>query len=183
MLRLLSMSDRDKVVEILALRHQITVLERQLGGERVRFTPNDRAFLATLLHRLPRDVLRRLLVLVRPDTVLRWHRDLVARRHADQSRPKLPPASPGHRERPPAEHLAGADRRSGAAREPRHTTIRSPRWHFPRVRACRVTCADGDIGKDRAGPAPVNGAGPVDQTPLSKWWGGGRSRWSPPRLP
>ncbi|MEV0704376.1 hypothetical protein AB0I53_41565 [Saccharopolyspora sp. NPDC050389] len=31
MLRLLPMSDRDKDIEILALRHQITVLERQLG--------------------------------------------------------------------------------------------------------------------------------------------------------
>ncbi|MEU6270579.1 hypothetical protein [Saccharopolyspora shandongensis] len=40
--RLLPMSDRDKDVEILALRHQITVLERQLGKNRVRFIPNDR---------------------------------------------------------------------------------------------------------------------------------------------
>ncbi|MFD0119574.1 hypothetical protein ACFVZL_34960 [Streptomyces sp. NPDC058320] len=41
MLRVLPMSDRDKDAEILALRHQITVLERQLGGEKVRFTPSD----------------------------------------------------------------------------------------------------------------------------------------------
>jgi hypothetical protein len=82
LLRLLPMSDRDKDVEILALRHQLSVLERQLGKEKVRFSPSDRAFLAALLHRLPRDVLRRLRLLVRPDTVLRWHRDLVARRHA-----------------------------------------------------------------------------------------------------
>jgi hypothetical protein len=80
MLRLLPMSDRDKAVEILALRHQITVLERQLGKEKVRFSPGDRAFLAALLHRLPQDVLRRLRLLVRPDTVLRWHRNLAARR-------------------------------------------------------------------------------------------------------
>ncbi|MGW1947584.1 ATP-binding protein [Streptomyces sp. NPDC001940] len=33
------------------------VLERQLGEKIVRFTPSDRAFLAALLHRLPRDVL------------------------------------------------------------------------------------------------------------------------------
>jgi hypothetical protein len=38
LLRLLPMSDRDKDAEILALRHQITVLERLLGGEKVRFT-------------------------------------------------------------------------------------------------------------------------------------------------
>nr|WP_240947984.1 integrase core domain-containing protein [Planosporangium mesophilum] len=89
-LRLLPMSNRDKDVEILALRHQITVLERQLGTEKVRFDAGDRAFLAALLHRLPRDVLRSMRLLVHPDTVLRWHRDLVARSHAAASRPKRP---------------------------------------------------------------------------------------------
>jgi putative transposase len=58
LLRLLPMSDRAKDVEILALRHQMTVLERQLGGARVRFAPADRALMAALLHRLPRAVLR-----------------------------------------------------------------------------------------------------------------------------
>ncbi|MET7401550.1 hypothetical protein ABZS66_49530 [Dactylosporangium sp. NPDC005572] len=86
MLPLLPMSERDKDVEILALRHQITMLERQLGNDRPRFDPSDRAFLAALLHRLPQNVLRRLRLLVRPDTVLRWHRDLLARRHATLSR-------------------------------------------------------------------------------------------------
>jgi hypothetical protein len=74
-LRLLPMCNRDKDIEILALRHQINVLERQLGNEKVRFDGRDRAFLAALLHRLPRDVLRRLRLPVSPDTVLRWHRD------------------------------------------------------------------------------------------------------------
>ncbi|MET7354196.1 hypothetical protein [Streptomyces mirabilis] len=63
------------------------MLERQLNGQRVRFDAGDRAFLAALLQGLPPEVLRRRLV-VRPDTVLRWHRDLVARRHAARSRPK-----------------------------------------------------------------------------------------------
>jgi hypothetical protein len=44
-------------MEILALCHQIMVLERQLGKTRPRFCPGDRAFLAALLHRLPREVL------------------------------------------------------------------------------------------------------------------------------
>jgi hypothetical protein len=87
LLRLLPMSNHAKDAEILALRHQITVLERQLHGERIRFTPADRAWLAALLHRLPRDVLREIRLLVRPDTVLRWHRDLIARLHARISRP------------------------------------------------------------------------------------------------
>jgi hypothetical protein len=90
MLRLLPKSDGDKDAEILALRHQIMVLERQLGSRRVRFTPVDRAFLAALLHRLPPEALRRARLVVRPDTVLRWHRDLIARRHAAASRPKRP---------------------------------------------------------------------------------------------
>jgi hypothetical protein len=72
MQRLLPMGDRDKDVEILALRHQIAVLERQLDKQKVRFTSDDWAFLAALLHRLPSQVLRRLRLLVRPDTVLRW---------------------------------------------------------------------------------------------------------------
>jgi hypothetical protein len=69
LLRLLPMSNRDKDAEILALRHQLSVLQRQLGPGRVRFTPADRALLAALLHRLPRKVLGSLHLVVRPDTV------------------------------------------------------------------------------------------------------------------
>ena len=90
LLRLLPMSNRDKDAEILALRHQLSVLQRRLSPGRVRFTPGDRALLAALLHRLPRNVLKRLHLVVRPDTVLRWHRDVVARRHARRSRPRHP---------------------------------------------------------------------------------------------
>lgn len=88
--RPLPMSNRDKDTEILALRHQIMVLQRQLGERKVHLEPSDRALLAALPHRLPMDVLRRVRLLVRPDTVLRWHRDLLARRHAARSRPKRP---------------------------------------------------------------------------------------------
>jgi putative transposase len=88
MLRLLPMSDRAKDAEILALRHQVTVLQRQLHGQKVQFTPTDRAFIAALLHRLPRAALRQVQLLVRPETVLRWHRNLITRHHAHISRPK-----------------------------------------------------------------------------------------------
>lgn len=88
LLRLLPGADRDQDAEILALRHQLGVLQRQLDGQRVRFDPVDRAWLAALLHRLPRPSLQGLRLLVRPDTVLRWHRDLAARRHAVVSRPR-----------------------------------------------------------------------------------------------
>ncbi len=48
LLRLLPMSDRDKDAEILLLLHQITVLQRQLHAEKIRFTAADRAFFAAL---------------------------------------------------------------------------------------------------------------------------------------
>lgn len=90
LLRLLAASDRDKDVEILVLRHQVAVLQRQLGTARPRFSTCDRAFMAALLHWLPRHVLSRFRLLVCPETVLRWHRDLLARRHAARSRPGRP---------------------------------------------------------------------------------------------
>ncbi|KUL20948.1 integrase core domain-containing protein [Streptomyces regalis] len=86
LLRLLPMSDRDKDIEILALRHQLLVLQRQVG--KPTFTAADRAVLVGLLHHLPMDKLRHLLLLVRPDTILRWHRDLLKRRHAAACVPK-----------------------------------------------------------------------------------------------
>jgi hypothetical protein len=88
------MSDRDKDAEILALRHQVTVLQRQLGPDKVRFTAEDRVFAAALLQPLPREALRRLRLIVRPDTILRWHRDLMKQRHASACKPKRPGRPP-----------------------------------------------------------------------------------------
>ena len=51
LLRLLPRSDHDKDTEILVLRHQLGVLQRQVGDRRVRFHSADRALLAALLHR------------------------------------------------------------------------------------------------------------------------------------
>jgi len=70
LLPLLPMSDRDKDAEILALRHQLCVLQRRLGSQHVRFPVSDRALLAALLHRLPRNMLQRLHLIIKPDTVL-----------------------------------------------------------------------------------------------------------------
>jgi hypothetical protein len=81
LLRLLAMSNTDKGIEILVLRHQLAILQRQVS--KPSFSPPDRAFLAALLHRIPRPTLRQLHLIVSPDTVLRWHRDLLRRHHAE----------------------------------------------------------------------------------------------------
>ena len=56
--------------EVLALRHQLAVLERQVG--RPRWQPTDRLVLAALSRVLPRPDWRSLLP--RPETLLRRHR-------------------------------------------------------------------------------------------------------------
>jgi putative transposase len=83
-MRVLPVGGAEKDVEILALRHQLAVLQRQI--DRPRLTGADRVFLAALLRRLPRVRLRRLPLIVSSDTILRWHRDLIRRRHAKSSR-------------------------------------------------------------------------------------------------
>jgi hypothetical protein len=83
-----------KVIETLALRHQITVLERHLHAQKIQFAQLTGCCWLPCCTGCPRDVRRRIRLLVRPDTVLRRHRDLVARRHARISRPK-------HTGRPP----------------------------------------------------------------------------------
>jgi putative transposase len=85
-IRLLPTSDREKEIEILVLRHQLTILQRQ--SAKPAFTPADRFLLAGLLHRLPMDRLWQLHLLVRPDTLLRWHRNFLKHRHAAASTPR-----------------------------------------------------------------------------------------------
>ena len=90
-LRLLRMTDREKDVEILVLRHQLAVLRRQLGDQRPRLRSEDRALLAALLVPLARATLRQFRLLVSPDTVLKWHRDVMKRRLCDS--PSSPQSS------------------------------------------------------------------------------------------
>jgi hypothetical protein len=75
-----------KDVEIAVLRHQLTVLRRQVA--RPRYTPSDRLVLAVLARLLPRR--RWSAFLVTPATLLRWHRDLVRRRWTYPHRPGRP---------------------------------------------------------------------------------------------
>jgi len=86
-LALLARSDCAKDAEILILRHQVAVLQRQERTPRLFWA--DRAVLAALARLLPRGHLRQLRLIISPRTLLRWHADLVRRRWT------YPPRTPG----------------------------------------------------------------------------------------
>jgi putative transposase len=98
-------------LEILVLRHEVAILRRQTA--RPRLTIADRVFLAASSRVLPRSVWT--VFLVKPATVLEWHRRLVARRWTY------------HR-------LAG---RKPTRREVRQVILRiareNPRWGYQRI--------------------------------------------------
>src|SRR6478735_516579 len=56
------------------------LLRRQVGGRRLRLTDDDRRRLAARAYRLGRQALREVVTIVTPDTLLRWHRQLIARK-------------------------------------------------------------------------------------------------------
>ena len=78
--------DRSKDVEILVLRHQLVVLQRQQALP--RFEPDDRAILTALSRVVGRH--RWSIFVVKPDTLLRWHRRLVANHWTCPHRPGRP---------------------------------------------------------------------------------------------
>src|SRR6266508_5775468 len=91
LLRLLVRCGLDELdLEKAVLRHQLKVLRRGLG--RAVFTTADRTFLAASARVLSRDRWRSFLVA--PDTLVRWHRDLLSRHVRGSRRPGRPPLDP-----------------------------------------------------------------------------------------
>jgi putative transposase len=83
-LRLSRREDMWKTAEILILRHHLAVLQRQ-QPRRPKLNWAGRALLAALLGVIPTARRHGLRLLVTPDTILRWHRDIIRRRHAARS--------------------------------------------------------------------------------------------------
>ena len=69
-------SDTQLRAEVLALRHELRVLERKVG--KPAWQPGDRILLAAVSQLLPRSNWSALLP--KPETLLRWHRELVRRK-------------------------------------------------------------------------------------------------------
>ncbi len=116
-------SDAANEVEILVLRHELAVLRRQVS--RPSCHPADRVFLAALVRLLPRE--RWGSLFVRPETIRRWHRSLLARRWT------YPHRSPGR----PATAAGVHALIVRLARE-------NPDWGYRRIQGelARLRCAD-----------------------------------------
>jgi transposase InsO family protein len=72
--------DRRERDAIAYLVEENRLLHRQVGARRLRLTDADRRRLAALAHRLGRRVVRGVATVVTPDTLLRWHRQLIAQK-------------------------------------------------------------------------------------------------------
>ena len=68
------------------LREENRVLKGQRRGRRVRLTDDERRRLAVLGARLGRQILGEVATIVTPETILRWHRMLIARKWTYQTR-------------------------------------------------------------------------------------------------
>ena len=75
------------------LREENRVLKEQLGGKRLRLTDDQRRRLAAKGKALGRKALREIATIVTPDTILAWHRKLIARKW-DYSVRRRPPGRP-----------------------------------------------------------------------------------------
>src|SRR5215216_7433303 len=155
---LLARGSAAKDAELLMLRPELAVLRRQVGRPRVDWA--DRAMLAGLARLLPRP--NRHGLFVRPETLLRWHHDLVRRRWSYPHRRGRPAVS--------AELRALVVRLAGE----------NPTWGYRRIHGelCRLGY------KSRIGASTVwtilHRAG-VDPTPSGRRSPGGSSSTLRPR--
>jgi hypothetical protein len=82
-LRLSRREEMWKTAEILILRHQLSVLQRRQPRPNLDWA--DRALLAALLGVIPKARCQGLRLPITPDTIVRWHRDIVRRCWAARS--------------------------------------------------------------------------------------------------
>ena len=134
-------------------------LRRQLRGRRLRLTDDDRRRLAVRGQRLGRQVLRQVATIVTPDTILRWHRQLVAGKWT---------------------YAKGRSSRRGVLAEIRRLVVRmaeeNPTWGYTRIRGALKNLGH-RVGRSTiARILRARGIPPVPQRPTS-WQTFVRAHW------
>ena len=154
----------EKDIELLVLRHQVKVLQRQV--KRPRLHRLDRVLLAAASRAMTRSIWSSFVV--RPETLLRWHRELVRKKWTYRRR--------GHPGRPPIEP------------EVRDLIVRlgreNPRWGYQRIRGELDEARDQDLRDDgpddpaapRPSPCSPPGRPNLDRVPPVTGGGDPRDR-------
>src|ERR1700675_1660360 len=142
--------NRQQLEAIAYLREENRVLKENLNGRRLRLTDAQRRRLAMNGHRLGRRVLREVATLVTPDTIVRWHRQLIARKWTVERR------------------RVG---RPGVLREIRQLTIRmareNPPWGYRRIQGALKNLGHRVARSTVATILQTHGMGPVPERPMS----------------
>src|SRR5262249_39485673 len=130
-----------------------------MGRRRLRLTDDDRRRLAVRAHRLGRQALRDVATIVTPDTLLRWHRQLVARKWTYATR---------------------RTRRGGVLAEIRHLVVRmaseNPTWGYTRIQGALKNLGH-HVGRSTvARILKANGLLPAPKRPTS-WQTFLRAHW------
>jgi putative transposase len=143
------------------LQEENRALREQLGGKRLRFTDQQRRRLAAKARRVGRRRLFQIETLVTPDTLLRWHRQLIAKKYDGSKR-----RNPG---------------RPRTASEIRVLVLRmaceNPRWGYTRIRGALYNLGH-EIGRNTIkrillenGFDPIRKKGMSWETFLKAHWG------------
>ncbi|MEO5569038.1 MAG: IS3 family transposase, partial [Gemmatimonadaceae bacterium] len=142
--------NRHQLEVITYLREENRVLKEQIGGRRLRFTDPQRRRLAATGHSLGRRVLTEVATLVTPDTLLRWHRQLIARKWIT------------------ARQRVG---RPGVLQEIRVITVRmareNPTWGYRRMQGALQNLGHRVARSTIAALLRAEGMGPVPERPMS----------------
>jgi transposase InsO family protein len=142
--------NRHQLEVIEYMREENRVLKAQLGGRRLRLTDAQRRRLASRGHALGRAVLAQVATLVTPDTILRWHRQLIARKWTTPRR--------------------GVGR-PGVLAEIRQLTVRmareNPTWGYRRIQGALKNLDHRVARSTIAGILREHGISPVPERPTS----------------
>jgi len=132
------------------LREENRVLKEQLTGRRLRLSDAQRRRLASRGHALSRSILAQVATLVTPDTILRWHRQLIARKWTTARR--------------------GVGR-PGVVTEIRELTLRmareNPTWGYRRIQGALKNLGHRVARSTIATILRNHGIGPVPERPMS----------------
>ena len=169
LLAVLVRSDLSKDAELLVLRHENQVLRRQLSG-RLRWEHADRLWLTALSPLVNRRRWPQIFP-VTPATILRWHRDLVARKwdYTDRRRPGRPSTGPSvktliirmARENPSWGHK----RIQGELARLEHAIAASTVWEI--LHAAGIDPAPGGPGRPGGSSWPARN---TRSSPVTSWW-------------